>query len=77
MNIDKGLVTGVVSIDLQKAFDTVNVNILPAKLPHLVSQEWNINGLKATFLEGLSLSQLMVISGIHCLSALVSFRAPF
>ncbi len=65
MNIDKGLVTGVV-------FDTIGVNI-----HHLVSHEWNINDLKTTFLEGLSLSQLMVISRIHCLSALVSPRAQF
>ncbi len=32
-NIDKGLVTGVVFIDLCKAFDTVNINILLLKLP--------------------------------------------
>ncbi len=31
-NIDKGLVTGVVFIDLRKAFDTVNINILLLKL---------------------------------------------
>ncbi len=31
MNIDKGLVTGVVFIDLQKPFDAVDVNILLAK----------------------------------------------
>ncbi len=33
MNIDKGLVIGVVFINLRKAFDTVDVNILLAKLP--------------------------------------------
>ncbi len=33
MNIDKGLMTGVVFIVLRKAFDTVDVNILLAKLP--------------------------------------------
>jgi len=32
-NIDNGLVTGVVFIDLRKAFDTVDVDILLAKLP--------------------------------------------
>ncbi len=31
-NIDKGLVTGVVFIDLRKAFDTVDINILFLKL---------------------------------------------
>ncbi len=33
MNIDKGLVTGVVFIDIRKTFDTVDVNILLTKLP--------------------------------------------
>ncbi len=33
MNIDKGIVTGVVFIDLRKVFDIVDVNILLAKLP--------------------------------------------
>ncbi len=33
MNINKGLVTGVVFIDCLKAFDTVDVNILLTKLP--------------------------------------------
>ncbi len=33
INIDKGLVTGVVFIDLCKAFDTVDLDILLAKLP--------------------------------------------
>jgi hypothetical protein len=31
-NIDHGLVTGVVFIDLRKAFDTVDINILLSKL---------------------------------------------
>ncbi len=30
-NIDEGLVTGVVLIDLRKAFDNVNINILLLK----------------------------------------------
>ncbi len=32
-NIDRGLVTGVVFIDLHKALDTVDVDVLLAKLP--------------------------------------------
>ncbi len=32
MNIDKGLVTGVVFIDLQKAVDTVDINILQTSI---------------------------------------------
>ena len=43
-NIDKGLVTGVVFIDLRKAFDTVNTDVLLAKLPHFgitgIEHQW-------------------------------------
>ena len=35
-NIDKGLVTGAVFIDLRKAFDTVDTDILLAKLKGFV-----------------------------------------
>ncbi len=32
-NIDRGIVTGIVFIDICKAFDTVDVDVLLAKLP--------------------------------------------
>ncbi len=74
MNIDKGLVTGVVFIDLQKAFDTVDVNILLAKLP-----SFDITGMEHKWFKGnlSGRSQLMVISLINCLSVLVSHRVQF
>ncbi len=47
-NIDNGLVTGVVFIDLIKAFNTVDMNILLSKLSLLVYLELNYNGLGIT-----------------------------
>ncbi len=55
MNIDKGLVTGVVFIDLQKAFDTVDVNILLVKLPSLGITEMEHKWFKS-YLSGRSQS---------------------
>ncbi len=45
-NIDKGLVTGLVFIDLCKAFDTVDINILLLKLTDMESVVLKGNGLK-------------------------------
>ncbi len=45
-NIDKGLVTGVVFIDICKAFDTVNINILLLKLTR-----YGINGSERKWVE--------------------------
>ena len=45
-NIDSGLVTGVVYIDLRKAFDTFDIDILLSKLPM-----FGISGLECRWFE--------------------------
>ncbi len=53
MNTDKGLVNGVVFIDLRKASDTVDVNILLAKLPSFGITGMEHKWFKTTSLGGL------------------------
>ncbi len=53
-NIDEGLVTGVVFIDLQKDFGTVDVDILLAKLTSFGIGELSINGFRVTYLYDLN-----------------------
>lgn len=59
-NIDKGLVTGVVFIDLRKAFDTVDIDILLAKLP-----SFGISGIELEWFKSYltGRSQTVVVDG--------------
>ncbi len=72
-NIDKGLITGVVFIDLRKAFDTVNFEILLQKL-----QEYGVNGSElewfSSYLHGRS--QVVTIDGVLSESLPVTVGVP-
>ncbi len=57
MNIDKGLVTGVIFIDLRKAFETVDVNILLAKLP-----SFGITGMEHKWFKNYLSGRLLSVS---------------
>ncbi len=57
MNVDKGLYTGVVLLDLQKAFDTVNHDILLRKLKSIECGE-AVNWFSSTY------KMLMVIGSV-------------